>query len=83
MHRIEKWINVHILNKNEQMSTWAYEETPIFCDPKPPTTTPAVFARYTCVYLSKLKTFKNLDERHKGENNNRHSKSRESPFVFT
>ena len=37
-------------NKSEQMSIWAYDKTTNFCRPKPPTTTPVVFARYTCVY---------------------------------
>ena len=65
------------------MSTSAYVETPISYHPKPPTTTPTVFARYTFVYLPKLKLLRNLDERHKGEINNRHNKSKVSPFVFT
>ena len=45
-------------NKGEQMSIGAYEETSIFCHPKPPTTTPAVFAMYLCVYKPKLKSIK-------------------------
>ena len=37
-------------NKSEQMSIWAHDKATYFCRPKPPTTTPVVFARYTYVY---------------------------------
>ena len=42
----------------EKICRSAYEETLTCCRPKPPTTTPAVFARYICVYKAKLKTVK-------------------------